>query len=65
MRRWLKLLWAHVACDYYLLTVGMWIGECKILLYGLDHKVSLIGTCTGSFFKKNVKLKRVFYQKET
>lgn len=49
MKRLLKILWAHIRCDTYLLFGGgMLRGECKLQTWDNQNRLVLIATMTGS-----------------
>jgi hypothetical protein len=60
--RLVRLLWADLRCEGYLIARGMWRGECK--LHGWhkdDGRLSFIATTTGSIFDGTLAVKRVFW----
>jgi hypothetical protein len=65
-RRWLcrfvRLFWAQVRLQWYLLTQGMWRGECAFSGYakGSDRLAYLAAT-KGSIFDGTIKPVRVFW----
>lgn len=61
MKQWLKLFAPRVRCNCYLLTKGMWRGECHLETCQ-SGKVTLIAACKGSFFTNNLEVTRVFYK---
>ena len=61
MKRFLKLLGAEIRCEWYLLWIGMWRGECKFCGWNKKNKISYIAAITGSIFDNNIKVKKVFY----
>lgn len=63
IREFMKIFWAHVRCEFYLLTKGMWKGECKMVGYK-SNNTTVICTITGSVLDGTAQLKKVFWPKD-
>ena len=63
--RWGKLLWARCRCDYYLLTGGMWRGECQTIGWDDDGFVVIIAAGRGSFWKGTLEYTKIFFDERT
>jgi hypothetical protein len=59
----LKLMAAHLQCEWYLLTLGMWRGEFKIYSWCMEEKdrIIFIAAATGSIWDKTLKIQKIFY----
>lgn len=60
MKRWLRLVWATIRLNWYLLWRGMWRGECGYNLLWND-KVVYLAASTGSVFDGSHKIVKVFW----
>lgn len=62
LQRLVRLLWADVRCEGYLIGKGFWRGECKFCGWHKDDgRLSFIATSTGSIFDGTLTVKRVFW----
>lgn len=57
----LKLIVAHLRCFWYLLSYGMWNGQCKFQGWDAENKTTLIAAITGSLQQKTTVVHRVFF----
>lgn len=62
LHRLVRLLLAELRCECYLITKGMWRGECKFCGWHKDDgRLSFIASTTGSIFDGTLVVKRVFW----
>ena len=59
--RILRLLWAILRCDTYLITRGMWRGECRFRASDLNGRIVRISAVTGSLWRQTLRETRVFF----
>ena len=61
LHRLVRILLAEIRCEGYLLSKGMWHGECKFCGWNKDGRLSLIASSTGSIFDGTLTVKRVLW----
>lgn len=60
--RFVRLFWAHVRLQWYLLTQGMWRGESAFSGWKKDkNEIGYLAATTGSIFDGTIKPVRVFW----
>jgi hypothetical protein len=57
----MKIIKAYIQANLYLLTKGMWKGECLFTIKQHGH-TTLIATVTGSIFNDTIQIKKTFYE---
>lgn len=63
--RWARIFWARVRCQWYLLTFGMWRGECECLGWDDDDYLVIIAAARGSWWKGTLEYTRIFFDERT
>jgi hypothetical protein len=59
----IKIFWAHIKCNSYLLFYGMWKKEC--FYKETDYNgVLLISSSIGNLYNRTLRIKKVFYKSE-
>jgi hypothetical protein len=62
LHRLVRLFWAELRCEGYLLMRGMWRGESKFCAYHKDDgRLSFIAATTGSIFDGTIAVRHVFW----
>jgi hypothetical protein len=64
MKRKLRILWAHVRCESYLLWSGLWKGQIKLVGYDNKDCTVYIGAVTVSRFVGDRVEQHTFYTEE-
>lgn len=65
MKRRLRIFWAHLRLQAYLLFLGMWRGECAFWGGDTKDRTVTIGAVTGSALDESLSFKRIFFYEPT
>jgi hypothetical protein len=61
LKRLVKIFWARVRLNCYLLRYGMWRGERWFASYCVRGRLIYLATVTGSLKQDNIRHVKVFY----
>jgi len=60
--RLIRLLWARIRCNVYLMFYGMWRGECEYTAYEAHTgRLIVVAASTGRILDDSIKLTREFW----
>jgi hypothetical protein len=62
MKRLLKILGAKIRCHFYLLTQGMFRGECYYRIWNQRSRLIFVGAFRGSLARADGHVTRTFYK---
>lgn len=57
----MKLFFAYIRAECYLLFKGMWRGECLYTEADFKGNTTLVAAATGNIYNNTIKIEKVFY----